>query len=597
MALIVALVACRDNSFEIRGTDKSQNFVLSIEKYENEKPSIAAAGEISQLIVGVYDAQGALLKDVGVWQSADLMKMSIEGLRDGQYTAVFVGVGEQRSTEKPLLSLPDKIEDAWLTVAENNEYLYAKSPFVITNGGGTNANVSLGRAVGRVDIEPNFTDGQWTKGGIKSVKITFDEGTIFTTPNADGSYGGANGVVEACQIVETLNIYTMPTVGDEKRHGSLLITGTQADGTPYTIFYEFDIRIQANKRAVISPSYAIDADQFGTLRVYDADRTAKNSRLMFQDPKNGVHNYPEIASHSFATNALLKLTFDNTTLTARFYSHVAVKEVTVYARRPNDAEFFEVAWFESVGALEERKIALSSSPNNRLYRTELGGTVFVDKMSNDLEFKYVSTDAHMRKLASIKWPCRLRFIQPTADTTKNSAAKLPFRAVHAREAVALWTNLGYVYSHQLWTEKMLEEELKNGSFKQQGVAVSIADVFIPKVFNKTASNFLELNVLNSPNAGDLGLASVGSGSHLGLQQNRVYTGHYMDQDGDYYHYYDAGPHEYHHTLGYTHEGDFTYGRTTNVNVACYKALAQELPYPSFKLLNSKSNPNLYKGMP
>lgn len=594
LAALAVLSSCRSNSFELTGDDKVQTFTLSLHQYENGGTS-RAEGEITQLIAGIYDMQGVRLKDVGIAQSSDLRKMSVEGLRDGQYMALFVGVGEQRSTDKPALSLPERIDDVWLTAAENNEYLYAKNTFTITDGAGVNANVGLKRVVGRVDIEPNFT-GQWAKGSIESIKIVLDDQTIYTTHSANDTYSGAGGI-SSTEIVETFNIYAMPTLGEEKRHGSLLVKGAHSDGTPYSVFYEFDIRIEPNKRAVIRPTYAIDADQFGNVHVYSADRTAANSRLMFQDPKNGVHNYPEIASHSFATNALLKLTFENSTLTARFYSHVAVKDVTVYVRRPNDVEFFEVAWFESVLALEERRIPLSANPNNRLYRTESGGTVFVDKMTGELEYKYVSTDAYMQKLASIKWPCRLRFIKPTSDTLKNSAAKLPFRAVHAREAIALWTNMGYVYSHPIWTEKMLEEERVNGPFLERGVPVPLKEVFFPKVFNKSASNFAELNILNSPLPGDLGLASVGSGDRLGLQQNRVYTGHYMDQDGDYYHYYDTSAHEYHHTLGYTHEGNFTYNRSTVVIVASYKALASELPYPSSKLLNSKSNPNLYQGMP
>lgn len=609
----VLFAGCQDALKTPQKGERVHNFTFEVVDYDPGESSVspdtltdttarvsgrAGQGEITYLVGGIYDSRGMLLHDLITTQTPDFAQMSVEGLLDGDYTAVFIGLGEQRSAQRPSIVLPEQLDQPWIEAqaagfAQNNEYLYARCPFTIRNNEGLNIDVGLKRAVGRIDIEPIFTDKHWTKGSIKSILISMDDGSVYTTQSAQGTYQGQGGILPT-EIADHFNLYSLPTIGTQKRHGSLAITGLRGDATPYRVVYDFELIVEPNQRAVICPSYEISGDKFGTVRVYDADRNASNSLLMLQDPTDGTHHYKQVASHVFKVNGLLKLTFDNQTLTAQFYSHIGVKDVMVYARRANDAEYFEVAWFESVKALEQRTIALSRSPHNRLYRTISGGTVFIDRMTNDLQYKYVSSDDHMQKLAFIEWPCRLSFIQPTADTTRNTSDKLPFRAVHAREAIALWTNLGYVYTHPMWQKVMLEKEAKK-PFLEDGKPVSLKDVFIPQVFNKASNNFAVLNVLNAFGWETTGYASVGSGDFLGMRQKRVYIRHYMNQD-DGWQTYMVGPHEYGHTLGYGHEGDFTYGQCTNVNVECFKALAKELPYPSSKLLNSEQSPHLYPGL-
>lgn len=598
--VVFGLTSCQYSLDEQQKNDRL-NFTFEVEQYADGQPiSKAQAGtdKITQLTVGIYNTNGVLVSDLITTQSPDLTELSIEGLEDGEYTAVFIGVGERRSAQKPLLVLPDRIEETWLPnpekgAAHNNEYFYTKNQFTIKDNKGVSSKVSLKRVVGRVDIEPVFTDGQWTKGGIKSILVSFEDGSFYTSHKVDNSYSGA-GPLNDYEAIDHFNFYTLPTTGTTTKHGSLTITGTQGDGTEYKVFYEFDLIVEANKRAIIRPTYGLNADMFGTIRVYDADRNAKNSKLFFQDPTDGFHHYKAIPEHSFKMNGLLKLTYmnNNKQLKVQFYSLLPVKNVTVYVRRINDVEYFEVAWFESMNALEERIINLSSSPDNRVYRTESGGAIFVDKMNSDLEYKYVSEDPHMKKIATLKWPCHMSFIQPTNDTLYNKAKYMPFRAVYAREAVALWTNLAFLYSHPLWEKKMLEEEAKK-PFMHNGLPVSIKDVFIPQIFNKRSNNYLVLNILQHEKWETAGEAYIGSGDMLGMRPNVVYTHHYVQDQDTYQNIYNVGLHEYGHTLGYGHDGDFTYGRCTDVNVACIRAIVLELPYPSSKLLNSTKSPYLY----
>lgn len=603
MTVALVFASCQE-TFDAPVGDGLQRFSLEVESYADrlpDEPSGATEGEITQLVAGIYDRGGALLSSVIMSQSPDLTQFTVQGLADGEYTAVFIGVAERRSADEPVLVLPARIEDEWLAVPaqglpHNNEYLYAKSRFTIRDNQGVSSKVTLARVVGRVDIEPDFTDGLWNKGSIASIVITFEDGSLYTTCNADGTYGASTGKIVGYEAIDDFNIYTLPSVGEGARHGSLVITGRKGDGSPYKIFYEFDLIVQANRRATIRPSYALENDQFGTVRVYDMDRNALNSKKFFQDPTDGAHHYREIPKHSFKMNQLLKLTFQNNNkeLKAQFYSVLPVKNVTVYIRRPSDLEFFEVAWFESMQPLEERTITLPTSADGRVYRTESGGAVFVDKMINNFECKYVSTDPHMKKIASIRWPCKMMFVNPTADTLYHKEKQLAFRAVYAREAVALWTNLGYMYSHPLWEREMLEAE-KQSPFTEKGREVSIKDVFIPQIFNKESNNFAVLSILNMGKL--LGLATVGTGDYLALRPDKVYVSHYLQDQDTWEKLYNVGLHEYGHNLGYGHDGDFTYGKCTDINVKCMRALVNELPYPSSKLLNSRSNPNLYEGIP
>lgn len=604
ISIFVALVSCQ-RSFDEPSRGDSQHFTFQLASYADSLSGEGSRGantsELTQLVAGVYNPAGALVSSVIMSQSPDLTKLSIEGLVDGDYTAVFIAVAEQRTAQKPTIVMPSQIDGQWLAdptsgMPHNNEYLYAKSQFTIKNNNGVSSNITLQRIVARIDIEPDFTDQQWTKGSITSMRITFSDGSVYTTHNADGTYGNAAGEISNFEVVDHFSLYTLPTVGDMPGQGSLLVVGNTGDGSQHSILYDFELTVQANKRVTIRPAYDLKNDQFGTVRVYDKDRNALNSKKFFQDPTNKTHHYQEIPKHSFKMNGLLKLTYQNNNkqLKAQFYSILPVKNVTVYARRSSDAEFFEVAWFESMQPLEERTINLSTSPDNRVYRTESGGAIFIDKMVSDLEYKYVSNDPHMKKLASIKWPLKIMFRTPTNDTLYNREHYLPFRAVYAREAVAMWTNLAYMYSHQLWEDKMLETE-RNSPFLENGKVVSIRDVFIPQVFNKASNNYAVLGILNMNNF--LGMATIGVGDNLSLRPDKVYTSHYLEDQDSWEQLYNVGLHEYGHNLGYNHEGDFTYNKCTTVNVACMKALVKELPYPSSKLLNSLSNPNLYVGIP
>lgn len=594
-----SFVACQ-NSLEAPYND-IQRFTLSMAHYEDSLPkehSRAVENGFTQLKVGIYDNNGILVKDCTIVQSEDLTQLTVEDLKDGDYTAVFIGIGEQRSTENPTLRLPKNITDRWLAdpvqgMPHNNEYFYAKSHFKIQDGKGENSTIAIKRIVGRVDLEPILGGDHQAGSNMESLLLTFDDGAIYTNQTSEGSYGG-KGTITNFETVDGLNFYTLPTVGSSAKHGSLTIIWRLNDNSTYKVFYEFDLIVKPNKRSIIRPTLITGDDEFGTVRVYDKDRNAKNSSTFFQDPTDAFHRYKEIASHTFKMNELLQLNFTETKMTARFYSLIGVKDVKVYAKRPTDNEFFEVAWFESVAALEERTVTLSSNLENRLYRTESGGIVFIDQLGSNLSYKYASEDPHMKKLAALKWPCRVAFRQPVGNDTLNTNAQiLPFRAVHAREAIALWTNVAFMYSHPKWEELMLEKE-KEAPFMENGVITSVKNNFFPKIFNENAANYITLYVYNV--AGALaGFANIGNGDLLGLRQQIYSEIHYTDSTDPRKGYIFA-PIEYGHTLGYGDNGDFAMGKSTEVNTIFFETYRNELPYPTLLLLNSKRNKNLYTGL-
>lgn len=578
-----------------------QRFTLSMVNYEDSLPkehSRAVENGFTQLKVGIYGTNGILLNDCTIVQSGDLTQLTVEDLRDGDYTAVFIGVGEQRSTEKPTLRLPNNISDKWLAdpmqgMPHNNEYFYAKSPFTIKDGKGGNSIIAIKRIVGRIELEPVLGDDHQVGSHMESILLTFDDGAIYTNQTTEGSYGG-KGSITAFETVDQMNFYTLPTVGSSAKHGSLTIIWRLNDNSTFKAFYKFDLIVKPNKRSIIRPTLITGTDEFGTVRVYDKDRNAKNSSKFFQDPTDAFHRYNEIASHTFKMNELLQLKFTENKMTARFYSLIGVKDVKVYAKRPTDHEFFEVAWFESIAALEERTVTLSSNLENRLYRTESGGIVFIDQLGSDLSYKYASEDPHMKKLAALKWPCRVAFRKPVGgDTLSTNAQILPFRAIHAREAIALWTNVAFMYSHPKWEELMLEKE-KESPFLENGIETSIKNNFFPKVFNDKAEHYITLHVYNV--AGALaGLANIGNGDLLGLRQQIYSEIHYMDSS-DPRKGYTFAPIEYSHTLGFGDNGDFAKGKSTEVNITFFETYVNELPYPTSLLLNSKTNKNLYTGL-
>lgn len=578
------------------------SFSLNVECYSDNGSSSqsddtrqqtrADGSTITQLVTGVYNSAGALLPNVHVEISADYSSATIEGfLPDGTYKIAFMGVGAVFSEEKPIITVPANISDTWLNSSEQdkpclNEYFYADADIAVSGGTfNCNPSVTMRRLVGLVEIDPIIDNGQFPMGSITQIVVSFDSGTLYSGHTIQGGYTG-NTQFSGYTINTSKQFYTLPSQHEAVVKGHVTIYGKRYNEVETSLDYPFEVAIGRNKKTIIRPHYDMDGDEYGMIRLYDSERNASNSTLFFQDGQS----YKSVAARSFYPASPLSVSFNKNKKKAiiSHYATIGVKDVTILAKRKNDNEYFELAWVESMKPFEERTI---STPENRIYRTESGGAVYIDNIENArLYFKYKSKEEFLNKVNKITWPIKIEFVSPTADTLTLKGKVLFCRPVHAREYVHMFTNMGYVLSND-WRERMLATEKTSPFVDDDKNPVSLTNVFFPKIWEPiSAQDHLKVYVINNKDDASIGgLSNVGDGNSFGIIQAVIFN-----YENNPYSGYATPYHEYGHVLGYGHTSDFTYNKLQTISAKTHADLyrAGATPYTS-NSLNSGSNPNRY----
>lgn len=568
------------------------SFSLQVERYDvdNDLQTRATGSQMTQLVTAVYNAAGVLQRNVHTDISADNSFVRVEGLADGVYKVAFMGVGEVLSDESPTITAPENISDTWLNNTDEekpclNEYFYAEADILVSGGVmSSSSTVTMRRIVSLVEIAPIIDNPQFPLGSITEMTITFDKGTLYSGHFIEGGYTGStqfsNYIMDSSR-----QFYTLPSRNEASVKGYITIYGKRYNDVEFSMEYTFDVSIGRNKKTIIRPHYDVVGDEYGTIRLFDAERNASNSQLFFQDGQS----YKSVAARSFYPERPLTISFskDKKKAIITHCAAVGVKDVTILAKRINDVEYFELAWLESMKPFEERTIEL---PANRFYKTESGGVVHIDDIETKrLYFKYRSNEAFLNKINKSSWPVKIEFVQPDADTLNTTYSALAIRPVHAREYVVLFTNIAYVLSNG-WKEAMLTSEKEKPLVDDKGNVVPLATVFFPKIWNPIAAqSVLKVHIINHlVKPITLGIAGIGYGSFYGLQQKVLFN---CENSG----YLSIPYHEYGHVLGYGHESSFTYNQMTSVSSAIHGKLYQESQTPyTTNILHSAQNPNIYK---
>lgn len=595
MLFFGVFTACQDNIEQgafITDLTQGQSFSLSISDYSDAiKTKAVVPTTISLMKVGIYNKAGRLVNNLEITSSEEYKKYRIEGLPDGDYTAVFMGLASKEGNNRlPSITVPEELGGSWLPeIVEgkphNEEYIYGKQTFSIENGIGSTLPIVLNRIVGRVEIV-SLLNTDWV---ISKIKISFDDNALYGDHSLMNEFIGSAKLVDY-DVRSSTVFYSLPTIGNKSQSGVVSVEYLKNGKTEIANF-TFNLCIEANKRARLLITEKVDVEQYGFIKIWDSQRTSSTSRKFFQDGDS----YKSVAARRFRPDASLSLQFDHmrNKMIASFYSALPVRGITVLVKRPSDTEFFELAWFESMQAFEEREIDIPSNMNRRLFRTETGGYIMVDSISNNnLRYKYKGEEPLIKELSSIEWPCEIRFSEPTADTLQTKKRYLPLRPVHAREAVVLYTNMGYIISQADWTNRLLGSE-KTKPFTDNGKVVSLEREVFPRLFLDEERNHLNLFILNpnhKDNYGVSGMSYVGNGGMFAMAQDR-----YLDQyrrEGALTTIY----HEFGHVMGYNHDGNMTYGEWQDVcaNHHYNKYKSKETPFYTEKHLNSASNSNLYK---
>ena len=276
---------------------------------------------------------------------------------------------------------------------------------------------------------------------------------------------------------------------------------------------------------------------------------------------------------------------ENHELQIRFYSPVAVRNVTVRCRFDSvDDEFVDLANFEVVYPFMEASFPLMVTRIEQTYTTRDGRRVTIpvqeDLKNEDVTFEIECDDEFMRKVATINSHWLVNYSAFQAD--EGHAYWRHMTPELCRHGVALTLNMAYMFS-----SKEFNAEMQNYAGLLRDNVGNPIDLDKLRETIRTHSG-LTLGLVT-------GVGGLGGGRTYGLA-DYCYREVYWDWevnpfDNPHTYVRQAMFHEYGHCLGYSHDSTMTYGDVWTVLCAemfvrmgsegklpvCSKNIIAELP--------------------
>lgn len=565
LLLFIASGCSNDSLFETSKSNKEKGITFVIHHTGSVIEEMTTRGvavmPLKQLWYVVTDSKDQVIHPAHQILASDLSKLTIEGLKDGDYTILFLGtIGEQTSPAIPEIS---NITQQWLTnpnsgVPLNLDYLYKKLAFTVDKENESRSiSVQLERNVGRVEVSIDAAN-PYSLHFIQKVEISYsDQSPVAQYQLVSGSYGGSD-IIRDFDITDSLSFYSLPS--EQKLSGAVRITALRSDSSSFVRSYNFsNSAISVGKVSTINIAWTHPEDKFGMFHVTAKDFNAHNSSTLFYaDPDVDLSNVnPNVrpqpvralldGSHEFYVNEPLQISVDkNQELKVRFYSALPIRGVTVLCRFPMYSnEFFELAYFDEIPAFNDSHMPIPLVTEARVFKSESGRLVEIPaqpKLSNnDCEFRFRTNDPYMEKIAQIAPHWKISFSHYDA---KNNPGWLYMTPFTCRSGVVLLTNMAFMFSSSEFDELMTENISR--LYDNDGNPINV-DVLKGKIKNQYA---LVMGLCD-------GAQGRGGGYTYGIAIYR-YTDQYWDKVGR--DEIQTTPyHELAHCIGYGHSSNITAG--------------------------------------
>ena len=554
--------------------------------------SISGAAGYNRLEHYIVDADGNPVTNVRSLYNANISQIKAEGLRDGEYELLVLAVRGDADADDALIRVPGNITGQWLAFRNvdegaplNAEYYYARHAFGVFDGKIMEQDVKLTRIVGKIEFSLNYAN-DYVRSSITSVSVVPDDSSVFAAAlNAGGTIAGERRTESFAVPHDGGSFLLLPLAEGSVLGGKAIVKSRRHTGELIERSFAFKVEVRANCHSQVNINVTHPDDKTGMLYVRRNYYRPENFHTILSDDETKDVYYNN-SLRSFHINEPLQVSVVDGCLQLRFYSPVAISNVSLYTKLPSQVEYMELAFVDSLPAFGNVMLDLPMRTKETVFRMESGKYVSLPAREWDdlsaLEFKIVSDDPYWQKIMRIRAKWLISFNSyggdPDADDGAPAGNWMGIRPVHIREAVALMTNIAYLCTLDAYAAKL--EALQGVVMGNDGQTPVDMSKIIPKLENHSRFNMGLVYIGN-------GVVGLGGGATLGVYQG-TYLTHYSFS-------YVLGVmfHELGHCMGYGHSSGMTYGRFSGDSGDCYIENLPNLPVPVNTILNSNNNPNKY----
>ena len=577
---ILAMSSCQEEMmFDDRALTKGGgvSFHISAPTGESDGSTRGEASEdrVESLRYLLADASGKVLTHCQSQLSESLDRLNITGLHEGDYSIVFLG----SSCESELADIEDPLtlDDIWLqntmqSLPLEGSYFFKKIDFTLGESIEPKAyEVILDRALSRIKVEfPGLPAA--VESMISSVTLALDDGNqVYSSIKGDCTYTGKATIsnYELCDSSFNLTLNTLPSAAPLS--GTVKVKAATLSGDSISTTYRFsDLTAEAGKVNCISIALRHPDLKTGFIRIrpndyfdYDADLM-----LMEDEPTNVLHDINR--RHFMLTDPLVLTTYNNH-LRLQLYSAAPASNVDIYANFPSlGIDSVHLVHLDRVEALLEMQVPMTFTKREAQYLDIHGNRVTLPKMSIPADTKwYIRTDdpylTRMSKLSLKTWNVSFH------DWENVWPSKAIAPDTHCmRHAMVQMINLALTLDSEEFAAELNSHE---GEYVDSGIHFSSSDI-LDRLHGSAGCSY-SIGA-NNPSSGANGW---GGGNHSGFTSmilNQEYFAKMYptdNQDTPCNRERECFYHEFSHCLGFTHDGNMTYGGawTNTVGTAYIKA--------------------------
>ncbi|MDE6742093.1 MAG: hypothetical protein K2J58_07160 [Muribaculaceae bacterium] len=540
--------------------------------YDRSTRGEAAEERVVSLRYLLADATGKVMTHCNGQLSETLDRLNITGLVPGDYSIVFLGSSNESALAR--IDDPATLDGTWLqntlqSLPLDGSYFFKKIDFTLGDRiEPKDYEVILDRALSRIKVEfpciPSVVESM-----ISSVTVTLDEGChVYSSINGDCSYSG-EATISNCEVCDSsfnLTLTTLPSA--TSLSGTVKVKAATLSGDSLSTTYRFsDLHAEAGKVNRIKVALRHPDLKTGFIRIRQKDYFNYKADLMLMEDESLDVLHDCTQRHFYLTNPLVLKT-DHNQLRLQLYSAAPARNVDIYANFPSfGIDSVHLVHLDRVEALLDMLVPMTFTQREAQYLDIRGKRVTIPKIDipSNIEWIVKSDDPFLMRMANLslkKWDVCFHNWE---DVWPSKAITPDLKCM--RHALVQMINLALTFDSEEFTEEIAARE---GQYIDSDTHYANEEI-IDRLHNCHECCY-GLGACN-PSSGANGW---GGGRHSGYSSVIVNQEYYAkiyptdNPDTPCNRERECFYHEFAHCLGFTHDGNMTYGGVwTNTVGAAY----------------------------